>query len=53
MPLHDLENGPEGDVDRTGPWGTSYAGGHAILLGATHRPLRAVVSKVPIISGFE
>jgi fermentation-respiration switch protein FrsA (DUF1100 family) len=42
-------------VDRTriGLWGTSYAGGHAIVLGATDRRLACVVAQVPTISGFE
>ncbi|MEU1565420.1 alpha/beta fold hydrolase, partial [Streptomyces mirabilis] len=48
-----LESRPEVDADRIGLWGTSYAGGHAIVLGATDRRLRAVVSQVPTISGFE
>jgi fermentation-respiration switch protein FrsA (DUF1100 family) len=33
-------------------WGTSYAGGHALVLGATDRRLRAVVSQVPAIDGW-
>jgi len=41
------------DPNRIGLWGTSYAGGHAIVLGATDRRLRAVVAQVPTISGFE
>jgi fermentation-respiration switch protein FrsA (DUF1100 family) len=41
------------DAKRIGLWGTSYAGGHAIVLGATDRRLRAIVSQVPTISGFE
>jgi len=41
------------DPKRIGLWGTSYAGGHAIVLGATDRRLRAVVAQVPTISGFE
>ncbi|MBJ2154278.1 alpha/beta hydrolase [Variovorax sp. IB41] len=41
------------DANRIGLWGTSYAGGHAIVLGATDRRLRCVVSQVPTISGFE
>ncbi|MFF3516106.1 alpha/beta hydrolase [Streptomyces sp. NPDC002573] len=48
-----LESRPEVDPDRIGLWGTSYAGGHAIVLGATDRRLRAVVAQVPTISGFE
>jgi dienelactone hydrolase len=48
-----LESHPTVDPDRIGLWGTSYAGGHAIVLGATDRRLRAVVAQVPtiIISG--
>ncbi|SFM20291.1 alpha/beta hydrolase [Variovorax sp. OV329] len=41
------------DPLRIGLWGTSYAGGHAIVLGATDRRLRCVVAQVPTISGFE
>jgi uncharacterized protein len=48
-----LESRPEVDAARIGIWGTSYAGGHAIVLGATDRRLKAVVSQVPTISGFE
>jgi cephalosporin-C deacetylase-like acetyl esterase len=48
-----LESRPEVDPERMGLWGTSYAGGHAILLGATDRRLRCVVAMVPTISGFE
>src|ERR1700726_1218631 len=48
-----LESRPEVDAAHIGIWGTSYAGGHAIVLGATDRRLRAVVSQVPTISGFE
>jgi dienelactone hydrolase len=45
-----LENLPEVDAAHIGIWGTSYAGGHAIVLGATDRRLRAVVAQVPTIS---
>lgn len=48
-----LESRPEVDADRIGLWGSSYAGGHAIVLGATDRRLRAVVSQVPTISGYQ
>jgi uncharacterized protein len=41
------------DSTRIGLWGTSYAGGHAIVLGATDRRLRCVVAQVPTISGYE
>jgi hypothetical protein len=48
-----LESRPEVDGTRLGIWGTSYAGGHAIMLGATDRRIRCVVAQVPTISGFE
>jgi fermentation-respiration switch protein FrsA (DUF1100 family) len=48
-----LESRPEVDPKRIGLWGTSFAGGHAIVLGATDRRLRCIVSQVPTISGYE
>ncbi|MFZ6647433.1 alpha/beta hydrolase [Undibacterium sp. TJN25] len=48
-----LESRTEIDPTRIGIWGTSYAGGHAIVLGATDRRLRCVVAQVPTISGYE
>ena len=48
-----LESHPEVDATRIGVWGTSYAGGHVLVLGATDRRIRAVVSQVPTISGYE
>jgi uncharacterized protein len=48
-----LESHPGVDADRIGLWGTSYAGGHALVLGATDRRLKAVVAQVPTISGYE
>ncbi|MER5876195.1 alpha/beta hydrolase [Streptomyces sp. NPDC001910] len=41
------------DPDRIGLWGTSYAGGHCLVLGATDRRIKAVVSQIPTISGYE
>jgi fermentation-respiration switch protein FrsA (DUF1100 family) len=48
-----VESRPEVDAQRIGLWGTSYAGGHAIVLGATDRRVRCVVAQVPTISGYE
>ena len=48
-----LESLPEVDPSRIGVWGTSYAGGHVLVLAATDRRIRAVVSQVPTISGYE
>ncbi|MEX3968353.1 alpha/beta hydrolase [Paraburkholderia sp. EG286B] len=47
-----LESHPSVDPHRIGLWGTSYAGGHAIVLGAVDRRLKAVVAQVPTISGY-
>lgn len=47
-----LQQRPEVDENRIGIWGTSYAGGHAIALGATDRRLKAVVAQVPTIDGY-
>jgi uncharacterized protein len=41
------------DTARVGVWGTSYSGGHVLVIGATDRRVRCVVSQVPTISGFE
>ena len=39
------------DGARLGIWGTSYSGGHALVMGATDRRIRAVVSQGATISG--
>jgi dipeptidyl aminopeptidase/acylaminoacyl peptidase len=44
---------PEIDPDRIGVWGSSYSGGHALMLGAWDRRLRAVVAQVPLIDAWE
>lgn len=46
-----LQDRPEVDEQRIGLWGTSFAGGHAIVLGATDRRLKAIASQVPTIDG--
>jgi len=48
-----LESLPEVDPRRIGVWGTSYGGGHVLVLGATDRRIRAVVAQVPTISGYQ
>jgi fermentation-respiration switch protein FrsA (DUF1100 family) len=48
-----LESRPEVDPNRIGLWGTSYAGGHVLVLAATDRRVRCVVAQVPTISGYE
>jgi fermentation-respiration switch protein FrsA (DUF1100 family) len=39
------------DPERIGVWGSSYSGGHALVLGAIDRRVRCVVAQVPTISG--
>lgn len=39
------------DAERLGVWGTSYSGGHALILAATDARISAVVSQVPTVSG--
>jgi fermentation-respiration switch protein FrsA (DUF1100 family) len=43
----------EVDGDRIGIWGSSYSGAHAIVVGATDRRVKCVVSQVPLISGYQ
>lgn len=42
---------PEVDATRIGIWGTSYSGGHVLVVGAIDRRVKAVVSQVPLVSG--
>ncbi|MGH7880151.1 MAG: alpha/beta hydrolase, partial [Candidatus Binataceae bacterium] len=39
------------DRDRIGVWGSSYSGGHVLVLGAIDRRVKCVVSQVPLVSG--
>ncbi|MBV1799258.1 alpha/beta hydrolase [Siccirubricoccus sp. G192] len=43
---------PEVDAARIGIWGSSYSGGHVLVLGAVDRRVRCVVAQVPTISGW-
>ena len=44
---------PESDASRIGIWGSSYSGGHVLVVAAIDRRVKAVVSQVPLISGYE
>ena len=44
---------PEVDAERIGVWGSSYSGGHVLVVGAIDRRVKAVVSQVPLISGHD
>ncbi|HVN27531.1 MAG TPA: alpha/beta hydrolase [Candidatus Binataceae bacterium] len=39
------------DADRIGIWGSSYSGGHVLVVGAIDRRVKCVVSQVPLVSG--
>jgi dienelactone hydrolase len=46
-----LESRPEVDASRIGIWGSSYAGGHTLVLAATDTRIKAVVAQVPTVDG--
>src|SRR6266545_7858973 len=44
---------PEVDPRRIGIWGSSYSGGHVLVVAAIDRRVRAVVSQVQLVSGHD
>ena len=48
-----LETRSDIDAGRIGAWGISYSGGHVLILGAIDPRVKAVVSNVPVIDGYE
>jgi uncharacterized protein len=44
---------PQTDAERIGVWGSSYSGGHVLVVGAIDRRVSCVVSQVPVISGWQ
>ena len=42
----------EVDAERIGVWGSSYSGGHVLVLGAIDRRVKCVVSQVPLVNGW-
>lgn len=46
-------NRAEVDAERIGLWGTSFSGGHGLVVAATDRRVRCVVAVVPTISGHQ
>src|SRR6266571_2527521 len=43
---------PEVDPDGIGVWGSSYSGGHVLVLGAIDKRIRCVACQVPLVSGM-
>ncbi|MFN0120248.1 MAG: alpha/beta hydrolase [Blastocatellia bacterium] len=46
-----LQGEPEVDPDRIGVWGSSFAGGHTLVVAALDARVKAVVAQVPGIAG--
>ncbi|WP_433504010.1 alpha/beta hydrolase [Pseudonocardia halophobica] len=44
---------PETDAARIGVWGSSYSGGNVLVVAAIDRRVKAVVSQVPLVSGYD
>ncbi|KAK5710592.1 hypothetical protein LTR15_012921 [Elasticomyces elasticus] len=44
-----------GDVDaeKIGVWGSSYSGGHVLVVGAVDRRVKVVLSQVPLVNGWD
>jgi len=43
----------EVDAERIGIWGSSYSGGHVLVVGATDRRVKCVACQVPLVSGHD
>ncbi|QKX58702.1 uncharacterized protein TRUGW13939_05829 [Talaromyces rugulosus] len=41
------------DADKIGIWGSSYSGGHVLWTGAVDRRVKAVLSQVPCVNGYD
>jgi fermentation-respiration switch protein FrsA (DUF1100 family) len=48
-----VSNQKEVDATRIGIWGTSYSGGHVLVLGAFDKRVKAVVSQVPAVNSWD
>lgn len=48
-----LETRPDVDPTRLGAWGISYSGGHVVVLAAIDPRVRAIVSQIPVVDGYE
>ena len=43
----------EVDPDRIGVWGSSYSGGHVLVVAAIDRRVKCAVAQVPLVSGYQ
>lgn len=53
MALSFVEQHPALDSGRIGLWGSSFSGANVLVVAALDRRVKAVVSQVPFISGYE
>ncbi len=53
MALSFVEQHPALDSDRIGLWGSSFSGANVLVVAALDRRVKAVVSQVPFISGYD
>ncbi|EKT78300.1 peptidase S15 [Rhodococcus opacus M213] len=44
---------PGVDADRIGVWGSSFSGGHVLVVAALDRRVKAVVSQGPMVDGYQ
>jgi cephalosporin-C deacetylase-like acetyl esterase len=44
---------PDVNPGRIGIWGSSFSGGHVLFVGATDKRVKAVLSQVPLVSGWD
>lgn len=44
---------PEVDPERIGVWGSSYSGGHVLVVAARDRRVKCVISQVPLVAGLD
>ena len=47
------ENRPDVDAERLGVFGISYSGGHVLVLAANDPRIKAAVSVVPVVEGYD
>ncbi|KAL3440006.1 Alpha/Beta hydrolase protein [Aspergillus insuetus] len=48
-----LETRPDIDPDRIAIWGSSLSGGHVLNVAAVDRRVKAVISQVPLVDGWQ
>lgn len=53
LALSFVEQHPKLDGDRIGLWGSSFSGANALVVAGIDRRVKAVVSQVPFISGYD